>query len=228
LPPGVPMFITESNIAAGSDESFVDIFGALFWADYVGSFLESGGKAVYYFHYLPEPLSYGCEGTSPGTFSMFTVDANYEIQQPTSQFFSGQMINLEWVQPGSGEHRVFPANSDIQDAAGHVLVTVYAVLRPDGQWSLMVVNKDQENPHSLHIAFEDPTAKKETYFAGPVSRVTFGSEQYQWHSNIKGGTADPDGPAARSTIDGDAKTTYTVPKASITVFRGKLASNAAR
>ena len=32
LPPGVPMFITETNIAAGSDESFVDIFAALWWS----------------------------------------------------------------------------------------------------------------------------------------------------------------------------------------------------
>jgi hypothetical protein len=159
---------------------------------------------------------------------MFTVDANYQIQQPTSQSFSSQMINLEWVQPGSGEHRVFPASSGIQDAAGHVLVTVYALLRPDGQWSLMVVNKGQENPHSVHIEFEDAAAKKETYFAGRVSMVTFGSQQYQWHSNIKGGTADPDGPAARSAIDGGKNTRYTLPKASITVLRGKLASNSSR
>jgi hypothetical protein len=65
LPPGVPMFITESNIAAGSDESFLDIFAALWWADYVGSFLEAGGKAVYYFHYIPLGEENGCEGTSP-------------------------------------------------------------------------------------------------------------------------------------------------------------------
>jgi hypothetical protein len=109
-----------------------------------------------------------------------------------------------------------------------VLVTVYAVLRPDGQWSLMVVNKDQESPHSVHIAFEDAAAKKETYFVGPVSMVTFGSEQYQWHSNIRGGTADPDGPVVRSTIDGGRNTAYTLPRASITVLRGKLAFDSGR
>jgi len=236
LPPGVPMFITESNIAAGSDESFNDIFAALWWTDYVGAFLEAGGKAVYYFHYIPLGESLGCHGTSPGTFGMFTMDANYQIYQPNSQFFAGQMINLEWVQPGSGEHRVFPSTSDIVDAAGHVLVTSYAVLRPDGEWSLMLVNKDQENSHEVHIDFQDQKSGKEAFFAGSVNMVTFGSEQYQWHSTVdnlkkgipdlKGGAADPDGPASRSTITANDQTYFVLPKASVTVLRGNLSISA--
>ena len=224
LPPGVPMFITESNIAAGSDSSFVDIFAALFWTDYVGSFLEAGGKAVYYFHYIPEGMSHVCGGTSPSTFSMFTMDKNYQIVQPNSQFFAGQMINLEWVQPGSSaEHRIFPSESDIHDAAGHVLVTSYAVLRPNGEWSLMLINKDQLNAHAVHIVFEGGKSGKDRTFAGPVSFATFGSEQYQWHSNVKEGFADPDGPIAKSTLTGAPDTLYTLPKASVTVIRGNLA-----
>jgi len=226
LPPGVPMFITESNIAAGDDESFVDIFAALWWADYVGSFLEAGGNAVYYFHYIPLGQSLGCHGTSPGTFGMFTVDSNYDVKQPNSQFFAGQMINLEWVEPGRGVHRIFPSSSDIRDPAGHVLVTSYALVRPDGKWSLMLVNKDQENPHPVRIVFQDDKSKKDSFFAGSVSVATFGSEQYQWHSNIKGGIADPDGPLAKSSITAGERTVYTLPKASVTVIRGKLATDA--
>lgn len=225
LPAGVPMFITETNIAAGSDESFVDIFAALWWTDFVGSFLEAGGKAVYYFHYIPLGESLACHNTSPGTFGMFTTTKDYEILQPTSQYFAAQMINLEWVQPGNGEHRVFPSTSDIEDAAGHTLVTSYALLRPDGQWSLMLVNKDQENPHTVKILFEDSPNGKDNHFQGPVDVVTFGSEQYQWHSDTKGGTADPDGPPARSTIAADSGTAYLLPKASVTVIRGTLAPN---
>jgi hypothetical protein len=224
LPAGVPMFITESNIAAGIDQSFVDIFAALWWSDYVGAFLEAGGKAVYYFHYLPETMSRGCEGTSPGTFNMFTVDKDYQIQQPNAQYFGSQMITLEWVQPGSGEHLIYPASSDIKDGAGHVLVTAYALQRPDGDWSLMLVNKDQENPHQVRIAFENAENKKDSYFSGAVSMVTFGSEQYQWHSNVKDGMADPDGPAARSTLKGTADSTYTLPKSSVTVLRGTIST----
>jgi hypothetical protein len=63
---------------------------------------------------------------------------------------------------------------------------------------------------------------RQSHFHGPVSMVTFGSEQYQWHSNINGGTADPDGPAARSSITSNASTRYTLPKASVTVLAGKL------
>lgn len=224
LPPDVPMFISESNIAAGDDSSFVDIFAALFWADYVGSFLEAGGNAVYYFHYIPLGQSRNCHGTAPGTFAMFTVDADYQVKQPNSQFFAGQMINLEWVQPGNGLHRIFPSASDIQDGAGNDLVTSYAVLRPDGQWSVMLVNKDQENAHPVHLIFQDQSSGRDSHFAGSASMVTFGSEQYQWHSNIKGGTADPDGPAARSTITADAGTLFSLPKASVTVIRGTLAA----
>jgi hypothetical protein len=72
-------------------------------AVYIGAFFEAGGKAVYYFHYAPKPLSLSCGGTSPGTFSMFTITPDFQIKQPDSQFFAGQMITLEWVQPGSGE-----------------------------------------------------------------------------------------------------------------------------
>jgi len=222
LPPNVPIFISELNVAWNTGESFVDIFGGLWLADYVGSFLSAGGDGLYYFHYLPVGLYHGCNG-SMGTFALFTVDSNYQIQQPTSQFFASQLINLEWAQPGTGEHQIFPANSDISDPAGHVLVTAYPLLRPDGQWSVMLVNKDQENSHPVHIAFHDDKTDADSFLTGPVNLISFGSEQYQWHPDDRGGKADPDGPAVRSTVTATADTEFTLPKASITVIRGKLA-----
>ena len=63
--------------------------------------LNAGGNGIYYFHYLPLQMEHGCND-SPGPFGMFTVDADYQVQQPLAQFFVAQLINLEWVQPGSG------------------------------------------------------------------------------------------------------------------------------
>jgi hypothetical protein len=222
LPPEVPMFVTETNLSWESGESFPDIFGALWEADYVGAFFAAGGKATYYFHYLPEPLGRGCNN-STGTFAMFSVDKNYQFEQPLSQFFASQMITQEWVQPSDGEHSVFAAKSDITEGSGRALVTAYAIHRPDGEYSLMLVNKDQFTPQTVSVVFQNTDAKTNLQFHGPVSVAAFGKAQYQWHPEPSGGHADPDGPIARSTVEADAGTTYTLPEASIVVLRGKVA-----
>ena len=153
---------------------------------------------------------------------MFSADKDRKIIQPLSQYFASQLINLEWVQPGDGTHRVFPAVSDIRDGAGHVLVTTYAVQRPDGQWSLLVVNKDQENAHTVGISFDEVQKGMSGSFAGPVSVTTFGKDQYQWHASAAGGNANPDGPAVKSTVSAGAGTKFTLPAASVTVIRGTV------
>ena len=92
---------------------------ALWLADFVGSFSRAGWKWPLLLPlYSRVGLSHGC-GSSMGTFALFTVDTNYQIQQPTSQFFASQLINLEWVQPGTAEQQLFPASADIADPAGH-------------------------------------------------------------------------------------------------------------
>jgi hypothetical protein len=92
-----------------------------------------------------------------------------------------------------------------------------------------VVNKDQENAHEVKIAFDGTkagasggAAGSDAGFEGTVDVVTFGAAQYQWHAAPAGGHADPDGPAARSTVNANASTKFTLPAASVTVLRGKL------
>ena len=225
LPPAIPLFVTEVNIAWNTGESFVDTFGALWLADYVGAFLTAGGSGLFYFHYLPGPLRGGCN-QSYGTFGMFAVGPDYAIRQPTSQFFASQLLTGEWVQPGAGRHHVFRAASDVLDGVGHVLVTAYALHRPDGQWSLLVVNKDQENAHRVRITFDDDR-RSARGFRGPTSTVVFGSAQYRWHAKGADGFADPDGPAVRTSIDASPDTWFDLPAASISVIRGSLGTSAA-
>lgn len=240
IPSDLPMFITESNLSSGASETFQDIFSGVWLADYIGSFLNAGGKGVYFFHYLPLQMEPGCN-SSPGTFGMFTVDGSYQIQQQLPQFFVSQLINLEWVKPDGGDHQVFSAKGDVDDGAGHALVTAYAVRRPDGQWSVMAVNRDQHNSHRVRIAFQGE-ADAVRGFAGPVEISTFGSAQYQWHPAqtrfmahaehaaektivaYTRGTADPDGPIAHSTVNAGKDTMYDLPAASVVVVKGKIAS----
>jgi hypothetical protein len=87
----------------------------------------------------------------------------------------------------------------------------------------MLVNRDQENAHSVHIEFDDGRAGGKRFFNGPVSVTTFGSAQYQWHPTNQGGFPDPDGPAAKATITGNPDSVYELPKASMNVLRGAIA-----
>jgi hypothetical protein len=224
VPANVPFFITESNLSSASSEAYMDIWGGLWLADYIGAFLSGGGNAVYYFHYMPEPIGRGHNG-SPGTFSFFSADRDFKIKQPLSQFFVSQLINLEWVQPGDGAHKLFRAASDVQDGAGHVLVTTYAALRPDGQWSLLIINKDQENAHTVNISFDEAERKTSATFTGPLSVTTFGKAQYAWHPDRNGGTADPDGPAVKSAVTAGPSTNFSLPAASVTVIRGVISAS---
>jgi hypothetical protein len=220
LPPNVPMFDTETNISWNLNQKFADIFGGLWVADSIGSFLTGGGSATYFFHYLPLPLESGCNGW--GTFSMQTATPDYSVKNATAQFFASQMISKEWVQPGNGVHTVFRASSDVTDSAGNALVTTYALFRPDGKWSLLIVNRDQYNSQSVKVAFRRSEKGRAEGFSGPVQEVTFGSDQYDWHPDGPNGYPDPAGPLVESTVEANAETVYELPKASISVLTGKL------
>jgi hypothetical protein len=89
-----------------------------------------------------------------------------------------------------------------------VLVTAYALLRPNGQWSLMLINKDYDHPHQVRIVFHDDNSETDRSFAGLVSVITFGKGQYQWYPAKRNGYAEPDGPALRSTVSGGKDSFY--------------------
>jgi hypothetical protein len=162
----------------------------------------------------------GCGGW--GTFAMFNVDVSYGIRQVTSQYFSAQLLTLQWAEPVDENHMVYPAESDIKDSKGHVLVTAYSVLRPDGQWALLLVNKDENNPHSVQVEFHDASGDSNHYFSGNVDQISFGADNYTWHADGQNGDADPDGPAVTSNQNGGKGVEYALPRASITVLRGNV------
>jgi len=72
----------------------------------------------------------------------------------------------------------------------------------------------------VKITFHEP--KQDHVFAGPVTVISFGKAQYQWHPAGRDGYADPDNPPIMESIDTGADTAYTLPAASVTVLRGKL------
>jgi hypothetical protein len=220
LPPGIPLLDTETNAHGG--EASVEIFGALWLADSFAGFLTAGGQSTHYYHGLSYSPPHPACPNSWGTYHLFMVDDRYQILQPTSQFFAAQLITQEWAEPKDAEHLLYRAASDVKDSKGHVLVTAYALHRPDGQWSLMLINKDHDHPHRARVLFHDSGDHQDISFVGKVTMITFGKEQYEWHPGRRKGYAEPDGPPVTSEIKGERSTEYNLPAASVTVLRGTL------
>jgi hypothetical protein len=219
VPTNVPLINTESNVSWALTRSMADVFAALWLGDSVGSFLTLGGDIYYHSPIQPEPIRPGCDGFS--TYGNFVADENLNIQTHTSQYHASQIINLEWVKHGAGAHKLFAASADIKDGSGHVLVTAYPVQLPDGKWSVMVINKDPSNSHQVRVVF-DGDARTQRSFSGPVTMVTFGSDQYVWRSEGPKSHPDPNVPPVRTTVQSGPGTSFKLPKASLNVLRGTI------
>ena len=222
LPPRTPFFMTEGNdLGEGSPGT---VKSALWLADYVGSMLTAGAGGTYYFHYI---------ASDRGGF--LPIDAQNHVKYYPPQYLATQVITKEWVEPVDAVHKLYSAASDAP-------VTAYAVERPDGLWSVMAINKDPDEDHSVKMVFANRDAGTSRAFTGPVDRIVFGAAEYKWQPDPAAnaepaagdgqsgrrrplrGHPDPDGPASKSVITASGPdTSYLLPKASIIVLRGKLA-----
>ena len=220
VPKDVPLMVTESSVAAGLTGPMSTIWGGLWLADSIGAFFEGGGAVYYHSPIQPQGIQNTCLGTA--SWSNFVSDRDYNINGYTAFYWTAHMLNLEWAAHRSGVHHMFPSSTGIKDSEGNVLVTSYALHRPDGNWSLMLVNRDESNPHTVRVAFDDSKTRRSAGFTGPVSFVTFGSEQYVWKNDGPHSHADPDGPPAGTIITGNPQAAFTLPKASVTVLRGRI------
>ena len=232
LPPKVPFFMTEGNdLGEGSPGT---VKSALWLADYIGAMLTAGASGTYYFHYIATPRLGG----------FLPIDQQDHVRFYSPQYLATQVITKEWVQPADARHKLYRASSDVRDSSGNNLVTAYPVERPDGQWSVLLINKDPDNDYSVKIAFTGANPGRQRAFSGTIDRIVFGAAQYQWHpdpvlpvaeppEDDEGGSnrqplrghADPDGPPSHSTVTAAGPgTLYQLPRASIIVLRGKLSN----
>jgi len=226
LPANIPFFMTEGNdLGDGSPHT---VKSGLWLADFVGAMMTAGAAGTYYFHYIASP------GRGGHGF-LFVDDQNHASFSP--QYLATQVITQEWVQPVDKIHKLYQATSNVLDGNGNEVITAYPVERPDGQWSVMLINKDENHDHSVRVSFSDPAAGQVRFFTGEVDRIVFGSAEYQWQpdsapaadvarSSVQAagdgqegdappgpgrareyGHSDPDGPASHSTVTADGPDT---------------------
>ena len=220
LPTNVPIFCTEFNFSADYSHNQQALVGALWEADFVGSFFAAGGAAAWFYQYEPLPLTQAKVCSAYGTFGMFTTDAGFQVVTQVSQFHATQLLTSQWAQTNAAPHFIFGAHSDLFDANTNELITAYATLRPDGQWALLLINKDNAFSHSVKIQFSNTVSGAVMPLFGPADFYSFGQAQYVWHASTTDGYASPNLPPAYSLVTNAPGPVFTLLKGSLCLVRG--------
>src|SRR5438552_639696 len=219
VPATIPWLMTEYGYSVFAGRHEVDIEGALFNADTVGTFLTLGGSKAYQYGYEPNYLQDELK-CSWGNLMMLQLTPHNDQVNRLSAYYAAQLVTKEWMQPLNEPHEIFPVTVKQTKPTSSPAVSVYAVHRPDKQWALLAINKNPNRTARLNVQFNVPGAHQPIDFVGEVEVIQFSRQQYTWHADGPNGHPMRSLPPARFTREGSSS--YELPPYSLTVLRGTL------
>jgi hypothetical protein len=206
VPTAIPWLMTEYGYSVFAGRHEVDIEGALFDADTVGTFLTLGGSKPYVYGYEPNYLQDDLK-CSWGNLMMLQLNPNSDQLNRLSAYHAAQLITKEWMQPTNETHEIFPVSVssatltsilrsgsrrggnagrpttkspvrvDPKKPTLSPVVSVYAVRRPDKQWALLAINKHSKRSARISVQFKLPRTQREIGLSAEVEVIQFSSEQ---------------------------------------------------
>jgi hypothetical protein len=218
LPRDTPLLMTEYGYSAFSAQAEVDLTGALFNADTVGTFLTQGGAAAYLYGYEPSPIYRGPNCDTWGNNTLFLSDAQRRILARTATYHGATLLARHWAGNPNQPHRVYPARVETGVAAS--LLGAYAVQRPDGLWAVLLVNKDPRREWTVTLRFAGPERDATADLRGPADLYQFSAAQYRWRANGEHGRPQRSHPPQHSVLAERGPVQTRLPPWSLTVIRG--------
>jgi hypothetical protein len=187
VPRSIPWVVTEYGFSAFSGEVEVELPGALFDAGMLAQFLAAGGSAAYLLGYGPDelyPPEQDCAGY--GELMLFGQDSHGQATWPTPTYWAIRLLTQEWLQPGDGANRLYPASLDGLPADEKRYVAAWPLLRPDNRWSVMLLNRSPAKPFSVALAFgrRGDTART---FTGSWEGAQYDQSDYRWQPDASNG-----------------------------------------
>jgi hypothetical protein len=170
--------MTEYGLSAFAGRAEVELPSALLHADMLGAFLTEGGSGAFLFGYGPNDVlnqHRACAGE--GNLMLYEEDASGAVRWPMPAYWGARLEVGPWAQPGHGLNSLYRAawTPDVKDAGAAVAVTAYALKRPDGRWSVMLLNRDAHRSVSLRLALASGHPLK-----GPLEGWRYSPADYAW------------------------------------------------
>ena len=218
LPKDIPLVITEYGFSSFAGRPEVELPGAIVNAETAALFLELGGETSYYYGLEPNWVFQEEEGKACNTSGNLMLFQFYDdhLIRPVAAYYSAYMITHFWVAPGAEEHRVLPATSTLTTADGFPRVTAYALARPDGKVSVLLLNKDPAQALTVQLKATGGDID------GPLTVHQYSSRQYEWQpasTEENGGRPVRNLPPTESRVHGLMH--VTLPPYSITVVHAQ-------
>ena len=215
VPSDIPWLMTEFGYSVFAGRHEVDIEGALFHADTVGTFLTSGGSKAYFYGYEPDYLADELK-CSWGNLMMLQMNNAGKKLNRMATYYSTRLIANSWMQPVASAHETYPVRLEPNNSA----ISVYAVRRPDKQWALLAINKDPARSARLNIEFTSSKGARADAFTGKVEIIQFSRQQYCWQDDAENDRPTLSNPPARTQRA--ASQNYELPPYSLSVLRGHV------
>lgn len=224
VPHSLPIYVTEYGYSAYAGEAEVDMGGALFDADTVGTLLSEGVKAAYLYGYEPNaPIreARGCD--TWGNLMLLREGMPGTSPRPVAAYWETRMLTHDWAQANAAErpHTLYAVSLSGAEAASPspTAVHAYALRRPDGRLAVLLINLDPARSYRMGIRLAG--VRTSTLLRGPLQQWTLSSTDYAWRAGGPAGAPGRDKPPTHRLIP-DASAGVELPPYSVTVLRSAL------
>jgi hypothetical protein len=263
IPRALPVYVTEYGYSAYAGEEGVDMTGALFDADTVGTLLSAGVRAAYLYGYEPNvPIRESARCDAWGNLMLLRESAPGARNpgtalQPVAAFWETQMLTRDWALAGRAPQTLYAVHWGRAGDRGRAgnrgraihwggapdarpsLLHAYALRRPDGRLSLLLVNLSPSQAYALTVKLSGGGATRRRFsqrsaprqrslrqrapqrLKGPLQEWTLSSADYAWRAAGEAGTPSRDEPPTHRTLRAGVRRVLVAPY-SITVLRSAL------
>lgn len=191
VPRTLPLIVAEYGYSAFASRAEVDVEGALYDADLVGHFLSMGGATAFLYGYEPTYLDSDGRCNAWGNNTLFLATNRRAIRNPVAAFHALHLITHEWLELGPAQHRIYAA-TPFTAGEPDSLLSAFAVKRPDGRWSILLVNRDDARSRRVRLRFADDSGAVE--FGRLHDEWLFSRAQYRWNADGENGHPGPNRP----------------------------------
>jgi hypothetical protein len=219
VPKTIPWIISEYGFSPFSGRAMSEVPSALLSADIVGHFLTLGGDAAFMLGYSPgSPANqiFPCAGY--GDMMLYEADDQGRAKWAMPMYYAEQMMIRDWGDPADQPHQLYAATSAKSDAKGRAMVTAYPLRRPDGQWAIMLINRDEQHPHRMRIVFHGAGADVAFGKDRALRVVQYSPADYTWLDRKEASHPTKDLPPARFALKRGED--VLLPAMSLSIVRG--------